>query len=54
MSPERRFLGLEHQVALILAELSTLAEAYRKVLESVGSALGWDLGAVWEESLDSS
>src|SRR5262245_15214598 len=52
MSPERRFLGLEHQVALTLAEISTLAEAYPKVLESVGTALGWDFGAVWEESLD--
>src|SRR5262249_5305222 len=52
MSPDRRFLGLERQVALIRADISTLAEAYPKVLESVGTALGWDFGAVWEESLD--
>jgi PAS domain S-box-containing protein len=52
MSTERRFLGLEHQVALILGEISTLAEAYPKVLETIGLSLSWDFGAVWEESLD--
>ena len=54
MSTGRRFLGLEHQVALIVAEISTLAEAYPKLLETIGISLGWDFGAVWEESLDPS
>ena len=54
MSTGRRFLGLEHQVALILVEVSTLAVAYPKVLETVGTSLGWDFGAVWEESLEPS
>jgi len=54
MSTGRRFLGLEHQVALIVAEISTLAEAYPRLLETIGISLGWDFGAVWEESLDPS
>jgi PAS domain S-box-containing protein len=52
LSSNRRFLGLEHEVALILAETSVVAEAYPKVLETVGSSLGWDFGAAWEERLD--
>jgi PAS domain-containing protein len=50
MSPDRRFLGLEHQVALILTQISTLSEAYPKLLETLGVSLSWDFGAVWEES----
>jgi len=49
MSVPRRFLGLEHEVSLILAETSAAAEAYPKLLEAVGTSLGWDFGAVWEE-----
>ncbi|HKB20817.1 MAG TPA: PAS domain S-box protein [Gaiellaceae bacterium] len=52
LSSNRRFLGLEHEVALILAETSAVAEAYPKVLETVGSSLGWDFGAAWEERFD--
>lgn len=52
LSSNRRFLGLEHEVALILAETSAVDEAYPKVLETVGSSLGWDFGAAWEERLD--
>ena len=52
MSPSRRFLGLEHEVALILAETSVAGEAYPKVLATVGSSLDWDFGAAWEERLD--
>ena len=54
MSTGRRFLGLEHQVALIVAEISTLAQAYPKLLETIGISLGWDFGAVWKESLEPS
>jgi hypothetical protein len=32
LSSNRRFLGLEHEVALILAETSVVGEAYPKVL----------------------
>src|SRR5204863_3396247 len=52
LSPSRRFLGLEHEVALILAETSVAGEAYPKVLATVGSSLDWDFGAAWEERLD--
>ena len=52
LSSNRRFLGLEHEVALILAETSAVAEAYPKLLETIGTSLGWDFGAVWEEALD--
>jgi len=52
MSPDRRFLGLEHEVALILVETSSVDVAYPKVLETVGGLLGWDFGAVWEESFE--
>ena len=52
MTNSRRFLGLEHEVALIAAETSAVDVAYPKVLETVGGSLGWDFGAVWEESFD--
>jgi PAS domain S-box-containing protein len=52
LSSNRRFLGLEHEVALILAETSVVGEAYPKVLAALGSSLGWDFGAAWEERLD--
>jgi PAS domain S-box-containing protein len=52
LTPSRRFLGLEHEVALIVAETSVAGEAYPRVLETVGSSLGWEFGAVWEERLD--
>lgn len=50
MSANRRFLALEHEVSLILVETSAAAEAYPKLLETVGTSLGWDFGAVWEET----
>ena len=45
-----RYLALEHDVSLILAETTAADEAYPKLLEAVGTTLGWDFGAVWEES----
>ncbi len=39
---------LELAVARTLAEASSAAHAYEGVMESIGTALGWELGAVWE------
>ena len=50
MSVQRRFLAIEHEVSLILAETSAAAEANPKLLQTVGTSLGWDFGAVWEET----
>jgi GAF domain len=43
-----RFLAVEHAVASILAETSSSAEAYPRLLEAIADALGWEFGAVWE------
>src|SRR5262245_4129137 len=52
MSTPTRFLALEHEVSLILAETTAAAEAYPRLLETIGTSLGWDFGAVWEEAID--
>jgi PAS domain S-box-containing protein len=39
---------VEHAVARILAETDRPVEVYADLLEAIGSALGWELGAVWE------
>jgi PAS domain S-box-containing protein len=44
-----KYLALEHEVALILVETDTVAEAYPKLLQTVAASLGWQFGAVWEE-----
>jgi PAS domain S-box-containing protein len=44
-----KFLALEHDVALILVETHTVAEAYPKLLDTIARSLGWQFGAVWEE-----
>jgi PAS domain S-box-containing protein len=44
-----RFLALEREVALILVETDTAAEAYPRLLESIATSLRWRFGAVWEE-----
>ena len=46
----RKFLAIEHSVALILAETASSAEAYPRLLEAIATALGWEFGAVWEEA----
>jgi PAS domain S-box-containing protein len=46
---DEKYLALEHEVALILVETVTVAEAYPKLLETIATALGWQFGAVWEE-----
>jgi PAS domain S-box-containing protein len=45
-----KFLALEHDVALILVETVGAAEAYPRLLETIATSLGWQFGAVWEES----
>ena len=39
---------VEHSVARILAETDDPLEVYAAVLEAVGTAVGWELGSVWE------
>src|SRR5215510_3851418 len=43
---------VEHAVAMILAEKERPVEVYAAVLEAIGGALGWELGAVWEVGPD--
>ena len=43
---------VEHAVARILAETDRPVEVYAAVLEAIGGALGWELGAVWEIGAD--
>jgi PAS domain S-box-containing protein len=48
---ERR-LAAEHAVTRVLAESASLDEAAPEVLRAVGETLGYDLGVLWEVSLD--
>jgi PAS domain S-box-containing protein len=48
-----RFVETEHAVALILGETAQPADAYPKLLEAIGTSLGWQFGAVWEQTPDS-
>jgi PAS domain S-box-containing protein len=41
-------LRAEHAVARVLAEVCDEAEAYPRLLEAIGGALGWEVGAVWQ------
>jgi PAS domain S-box-containing protein len=43
---------IELAVARALAEAADAAETYDRVLAEIGTALGWQLGAVWEVSSD--
>jgi PAS domain S-box-containing protein len=40
-------LRAEHAVARVLAEAPSEAVVYPRLLEAVGSSLGWEVGAVW-------
>ena len=42
-------LEAEHAVARVLASAAGEREAYPRLLEAIGSSLGWDVGGVWEE-----
>ena len=39
---------VEYAVARILADTDAPVEVYDRVLEVIGTALGWELGSVWE------
>jgi PAS domain S-box-containing protein len=41
-------LRTEHAVARVLTDASDEESAYPRILEAIGSALGWDTGAVWQ------
>jgi PAS domain S-box-containing protein len=45
---------IELAVACALAEAADAAETYDRVLAEIGTALGWELGVVWEVSSDDS
>ena len=47
--PGDRFFAVEHAVALILVETRSASEAYPRLLETIGTSLGWEYGGVWEE-----
>ena len=40
-------LRVQHTVALILAEATTIEEAAPRILQAMGECLGWDVGALW-------
>ena len=44
----RSIQRVEYAVARILAESDRPVEVYQAVLQAIGTALGWELGAVWE------
>ena len=46
--PEDNRLAVQSAVARALSEATTAADAAQRVLDSIGSTLGWRLGAVWE------
>jgi PAS domain S-box-containing protein len=49
MIPDAQVLQrVEHDVARILAETERPVEVYVATLETIGRALGWELGAAWE------
>jgi PAS domain S-box-containing protein len=43
---------VEHAVARILAETDRPVEVYAAVLDTIGTSLGWGIGAVWEAGQD--
>ena len=49
---EGDFHQVEHAVARILAENDQPVEVYPKVLQVIGTSLGWELAAVWETGPD--
>ena len=48
--PGGRFFAVEHAVALILVETRSAEDAYPRLLETIGTSLGWEYGGVWERS----
>jgi PAS domain S-box-containing protein len=52
LADSRELQRVEHAVARILAETDSPVEVYAAVLETIGSSLGWGIGAVWEVGPD--
>src|SRR4051794_9870312 len=50
--PDDSRLAVQSAVARALSEATTAADAAQRVLGSIGSTLGWRLGAVWEVDID--
>jgi PAS domain S-box-containing protein len=46
IAPERR-LAIQHAAVSALAESGSLTEAVPRLLEAVGTGIGWDFGALW-------
>src|SRR4051812_48723563 len=46
--PEDNRLAVQSAVARALSEATTATDAAQRVLGSIGTTLGWRLGAVWE------
>jgi PAS domain S-box-containing protein len=42
-----RYVGAQHAVTRVLAESASLEEARPRILEALGTRLGWDLGMLW-------
>jgi PAS domain S-box-containing protein len=40
-------IAIEHAIARVLAESSTLKEAAPRLLQAIGESLGWEVGAFW-------
>ncbi len=45
--PTGQWLAMQYVVSCILVEVTTLEEAFRRTLQAIGEALGWDAGAFW-------
>jgi PAS domain S-box-containing protein len=52
LADSRELQRVEHAVARILAETDRPVEVYAAVLDTIGSSLGWGIGAVWEVGQD--
>src|SRR5919201_4436915 len=53
LDPVDSRLAIQSAVARVLSQATTVAEATREMLDSIGETLGWRVGAVWEvDSLD--
>jgi len=42
-----RYLGAQHAVTRVLAESARLEEVGARVLETLGTSMGWEVGALW-------
>ncbi|MDX6647568.1 MAG: hypothetical protein QOK40_3295 [Miltoncostaeaceae bacterium] len=46
-----RYVGAQHAVTRVLAESASLEEAGPRILETLGTVLGWDVGMLWSVDL---